>query len=123
MCELIQGYVFVPNTGTAIDRQILRAVEYAKEYGRCRMEFNGVTILVEPTSDVNLLVRDYFRALSGCTDKTVGPHPQVLTDIDRAQDAVRCAENALNGAWASLARHRAELKEAKERLAKMKAQQ
>jgi hypothetical protein len=57
-------------------------------------ELNGVTVMVNGNSNVDLIFRDQQRAQSGYIDKTVGPNPPlVLTDEEKASDAKIEAEN------------------------------
>ena len=52
-----------------------------------KQELNGVTVLVDGNSDVDLLFRDQQRAQSGYIDGPVGPHPKSkLSAEDVASD-------------------------------------
>lgn len=82
---------------------IIEAIGAAQEYGwhdfgeqgaLISFKFNGVTVSVRADSDVDLIYRDWHRALNGYIKKRVGPYPKVdLSDEEKANDARIEAEN------------------------------
>ena len=53
-----------------------------------KQELNGVTVLVNGTSNAELIFRDQQRAQSGYIEGEVGPYPKAeLTAEDKAKDA------------------------------------
>ena len=81
--------------GSTITTTIRHMIAQAQERdATVNAEFNGVTIRVRADSDPGLIYRDWSRAMSGCIDKTVGPHPRAnLTPEGTANDARVEAEN------------------------------
>lgn len=77
--------------GADINATIARAVaESLLRGGRVTFTFNGVAVVVDGTSDTNLIYRDWSRALHGCLEKgtVVGPYPNaVLSPEEVAHDA------------------------------------
>ena len=75
---------------------IIEAIEVAKSHGwhdddeqgaLISFKFNGVTVSVRGDSDVDLIYRDWHRALKGYTKKRVGPYPKVdLSEEEKAND-------------------------------------
>lgn len=64
-----------------------------------KQELNGVTVLVDGGSDVDLVFRDQQRAQSGYIDGPVGPHPKPkLSAKEIASD--ECIRNANEARWA-----------------------
>ncbi len=87
--------VFDVMCGSDITSTIAEAITLATEQKRLiAFEFNGVVVRVDSDSNPKIIYRDWNRALSGYTDKTVGPHPKTkLTAEDKASDARIEAQN------------------------------
>lgn len=63
---------------SSIKPTIKEAIELAKneDGGSVSFDFNDIEITVEPNSNPDLILRDFWRALDGHIDKNVGPHPK-----------------------------------------------
>lgn len=87
--------IFEVSPGAEVTNTIHEAAERAQREGRAIVfDFNEIIVTVRADSDSALLVRDYHRALSGYTDKHIGPYPAVeLTDAEKAHDAAVEAQN------------------------------
>ena len=68
-----------------------------RDRAEVHFDFNGVRLRVRQDSDIDLILRDWDRALQGwMPGKDVGPHPApVLTESDLAYEAVAKAEQRL----------------------------
>lgn len=81
--------------GSSIHDAIPEAIQIARERGEAfSFDFNGVTVIVEGTSDAALIFRDWDRALRHCIESPVGPFPSAtLTDVELAHDVEVEAQN------------------------------
>lgn len=79
-----------------------------------KQELNGVVVLVDDNSDVDLLFRDQQRAQSGYVDGPVGPHPKPeLSAEDLAND--KRIREANEARWAKESAERKVVQDQKER--------
>ena len=78
-----------PHFGSTIQQTVNDAIDKARlTSARVVFEFNDVTVTVAKDSNPVLIVRDYLRALSGCTlTKNAGPYPNdPLTKEEQERD-------------------------------------
>lgn len=85
------------NIGSDINDTISEAIALSAEKNRLiRFEFNGVIVNVNSDSKLELIYRDYSRAVRGYIDKNVGPNPNpILTDEQKESDARLSAQRNL----------------------------
>ena len=68
---------YEPTAGTTFQNAITKALDIAvRSHERVQMVFNGVTIVIDEKSELDLLDRDFSLAMEGCIDKHVGPFPE-----------------------------------------------
>lgn len=81
--------------GSSIQPAIAEAIEIAGSVGEAiSFDFNGVTVTIEANSNVELIYRDWNRALNDYIGKNVGPHPkETLSEDELANDALIEAKN------------------------------
>ncbi len=79
-----------------------------------KQELNGVIVLVEGNSDVDLLFRDQQRAQSGYIDGLVGPHSKAELSADDIANDQRIRE-ANEARWAKESAERKVIQDQKER--------
>ena len=65
--------------GSEINNTVLEAIQLAGQQKELiNLNVSRITIAVRESSDLMLIVRDWWRALYGCIDKKVGPYPSSL---------------------------------------------